>query len=365
MSFNTVKDSRGHTVRGLWERNGRYYAQFRIPEKRSPVKVPLVDAEGNSISTVPQARAAQQKLLAQRDANTLPVLTKTPTLAEWVTTYLDWLRATNAKHELTIDKEDGALSLWSDRMGTIRLSQLRRSHVNEFIAWRKDEYEVSNRTINLDIIALNNCLNHAIQEGRIQRLPTENWQPLEHVSPKRPLWTNEQIESICTKAKEIGENGDLLADYIRLMKYSGARRDAAIKVAWDDINWTREQITLRTKYSTTVVMDFNPALKTHLKDMLARRPGNCKWLFPSPMNPEEHAKNLQGSLETAREAAGLSEFQFHDLRHFFISSCVMAGIDYLTIARWVGHKDGGLLIGKTYGHLNDTHSKNMAGKLKL
>jgi hypothetical protein len=43
--------------------------------------------------------------------------------------------------------------------------------------------------------------------------------------------------------------------------------------------------------------------------------------------------------------------------------CVMAGIDYMTIAAWLGHKDGGILIGKVYGHLNNEHRLNMAAKL--
>ena len=35
--------------------------------------------------------------------------------------------------------------------------------------------------------------------------------------------------------------------------------------------------------------------------------------------------------------------------------CVMNGIDYMTIARWVGHRDGGVLIGKVYGrHMAET-----------
>ncbi len=41
----------------------------------------------------------------------------------------------------------------------------------------------------------------------------------------------------------------------------------------------------------------------------------------------------------------------------------MAGIDYMTIARWVGHKDGGILIGKVYGHLANEHTQKMAQKL--
>jgi hypothetical protein len=41
----------------------------------------------------------------------------------------------------------------------------------------------------------------------------------------------------------------------------------------------------------------------------------------------------------------------------------MAGVDFMTIAEWVGHQDGGVLIGKVYGHLADGHKKTMAEKV--
>ena len=41
----------------------------------------------------------------------------------------------------------------------------------------------------------------------------------------------------------------------------------------------------------------------------------------------------------------------------------MAGIDFMTIAKWVGHADGGILIGKVYGHLSNEHAKRQAEKL--
>jgi len=44
---------------------------------------------------------------------------------------------------------------------------------------------------------------------------------------------------------------------------------------------------------------------------------------------------------------------------------VMSGIDYMTIAAWVGHRDGGVLIGKVYGHLADSHKKEQAAKLNF
>ena len=38
---------------------------------------------------------------------------------------------------------------------------------------------------------------------------------------------------------------------------------------------------------------------------------------------------------------------------------------FMTIAKWVGHKDGGMLIGRTYGHLADDHTKRAAQKVSF
>jgi hypothetical protein len=41
----------------------------------------------------------------------------------------------------------------------------------------------------------------------------------------------------------------------------------------------------------------------------------------------------------------------------------MAGLDFMTIASWLGHRDGGVLVGKVYGHLADTHKQAAAQRL--
>jgi hypothetical protein len=41
----------------------------------------------------------------------------------------------------------------------------------------------------------------------------------------------------------------------------------------------------------------------------------------------------------------------------------MSGIDFLTIARWAGHQDGGVLIGRVYGHLAAGHTQAQARRL--
>jgi integrase len=101
--------------------------------------------------------------------------------------------------------------------------------------------------------------------------------------------------------------------------------------------------------------------------MYARRAPDSHWIFPSPQRGDRdiHARTLRESLRLVREAAGLPNIGFHDFRHYFCSFCIMSGIDLMTIAEWLGHRDGGVLIGKVYGHLLDAHRKKAARLVKF
>jgi integrase len=57
--------------------------------------------------------------------------------------------------------------------------------------------------------------------------------------------------------------------------------------------------------------------------------------------------------------------RFGDLRHLFATLCIESGVDIPTVSRWLGHKDGGALAMKVYGHLRDQHSVAMAEKVKF
>jgi integrase len=183
-----------------------------------------------------------------------------------------------------------------------------------------------------------------------------------------------QIEKLCAEATAtIGgrpkhENGQFLADYIKLMAFSGARRQAALSAKWKQVDWTNRQLTLFTKFDKTVVVDFNEKLEVHLKELHKRREKEVDWIFPSPRTQkkgEGYFANPQKLLNEVKADAGMPDFNFHDLRHYFISYCVMSGIDTMTVASWVGHADGGVLIGKVYGHLDPQHKRDAAAKLQF
>ena len=61
--------------------------------------------------------------------------------------------------------------------------------------------------------------------------------------------------------------------------------------------------------------------------------------------------------------SGLPHFLHHSMRHYFCSNAIDAGVDFKVIAGWLGHSDGGFLVAKTYWHLRDAHSFEMAKRM--
>ena len=376
LKFEKVKDSRGRSIDGLWERNGRFYCQTRVPGKRGTRRIPLVDEHKRRVETVPQAKAALDKLLANKREGDLPGPSTTPPFNEYADGYIMWLKQTEAKSPLTIRKEESALRGWKRFFGTTRLNQITTAAIDTYVIERK-ENKACNRTINLDVVALKHLLRFAKKQGYLKhKLATDAWEPLKHVTPKRGLLPDNAVDRLCAAAlaqEEGAENGEIkpipkyaygpmVADLIKLWAYSGARRQAGLSARWSLVDWKNRQISFDTKFDKRVVVDFNDKLEAHLKDMWARRDTNSDWLFPSPRPGDvtPHLTTPQKTLRAIAKDARLPEFRPHDLRHWFISWCIMSDVPALTVAKWCGHADGGVLIGKVYGHLSNEHAQAAA-----
>ena len=366
--YTKALDQRKRAIRGLWERNGRYYAQITVEDTNTGIKrVKRVPLEGASTSA--QAVAKFQELLTQRRKGALPALKRTPKFADYAAQYFDFYKQVkDAKRESTLETERIAINHWNEHLGHVRLDHITRALVNGYIAKRQAD-GLSGRTVNLDVICFRNVMKRAIDDGWITSLPTQNLRPLKWTARKRALFSMNEINRLCDAATKQSKNGPQFSDYIRLLAYSGARMSEALRLKWPDADWERKQLTIGAdglaKNHMARVVDFNPELEAHLKTMRSGRAPDTNWLFPSPQRGKQDipAKSFRETLLLARTAAGLPEFGFHDCRHYFISMCVMSGIDYMTIARWVGHQDGGVLIGNVYGHLSNEHAQRQARRI--
>jgi integrase len=88
------------------------------------------------------------------------------------------------------------------------------------------------------------------------------------------------------------------------------------------------------------------------------------WVFFNPRNQDERANSFFKCFYQAREKAGLPEMTRHTLRHYFISQCVMSGIEFFTIAKWVGHTNT-KMIEEVYGHLDPSFRRSQMAKLRV
>jgi integrase len=368
--YNKVLDQRKRPIRGLWERNGRYYAQITVEDQNTGLKqVKRVPLEGATTSA--QAVAKFQELLTQRRKGALPVLKRTPKFADYSAQYFAFYeKVKDAKRESTLTTERFAIDRWNEHLGHVRLDRITRALVNSYIAKRQADGRTG-RTVNLEVICFRNVMKRAIDDGWITSLPTQNLRPLKWTPHKRELFSAGQIDTLCEKAVEASKNGREFVDYIRLLAFSGARMSEALRLKWSDVDFDRKQLTIgadgMSKNGKARVVDFNTSLEAHLNEMKTRRAPDTQWLFPSPQRGERDlaTKSYRETLILARKAAKLGDFGFHDCRHHFISMCVMSGIDYMTIARWVGHQDGGVLIGKVYGHLSNEHAQRQAQRVNF
>ncbi|MBI5383165.1 MAG: site-specific integrase [Verrucomicrobia bacterium] len=376
-----VFDPRKRRVRGLWQRNGAYYAQIMLADaatgRKCVRRVRLEDSDSNPVQTVAEAVKRMNALKVKREENRLALTPKrAPTFSAYAEQYFDYYeKVKDAKRDSTLYTERVCINHWKEHLGQIRLNQINRALVNSYIAKRQAAGR-SGRTVNLEVIAFRNVMKRALDDGWITRLPTENLRPLKWTPRKRRLMTPAEVDRLCAAALKSNDNGQLkfkngqeFADYVRFLQYSGARRNEALRIRWADVDFERRLLTIgadgQTKNRQHRVVDLNPKLEAHLRSMAARRAPDSQWVFPSPQRGDRDmpGKSFVETMRLVRDEARLTGLGFHDLRHFFCSMCVMSGIDFMTIAKWVGHQDGGILIGKVYGHLSNEHTQRQAQKV--
>jgi hypothetical protein len=86
---------------------------------------------------------------------------------------------------------------------------------------------------------------------------------------------------------------------------------------------------------------------------------------PQPNDQIILIKSARKCLQTACKKLELPQFTHHDFRHFFATTCIESGVDIPTVSRWLGHKDGGALAMKRYGHLRQEHSFAMIKRVNF
>lgn len=276
------------------------------------------------------------------------------------------------KAPVSLTREDNCLKHWQEFLGAdFKIGQITPRQILAYRG-RLLERNLTPSTANHHVKALRALLKLAKTEKYIAKLPMDGITPLKVKSVERKLFSSDDILKIATEAlRSHPITGEQFADFLLLAMYSGGRKSEVANLRWESVDWENKQLVFQgdtTKNFESRRVDFSANLENQLRCMKAKAHPDVKYLFASyrlgkPHRTQNAVQSFQKMVESVRAVVGLPDFTIHLTRHYFISTCVMAGIDYMTIAKWVGHKDGGVLIGKTYGHLNREHMQKMASKL--
>jgi site-specific recombinase XerD len=159
------------------------------------------------------------------------------------------------------------------------------------------------------------------------------------------------------------------ADLVEFLAYSGARIGEVVgggdtnekrPLFWSDVHFERGTIFLpgtKTEAAPRTI-----PMSERLSKFLAQLKTQKN---TQPSDQIIPIKSARKCLQTACKKLELPQFTHHDFRHFFATTCIESGVDIPTVSRWLGHKDGGALAMKRYGHLRQEHSFAMIKRVSF
>lgn len=155
---------------------------------------------------------------------------------------------------------------------------------------------------------------------------------------------------------------DHLKPMVLLSLHTGLRYGELANLNWDDLNLDQAILTVRgykAKSLKTRHIPLNAAALALVKTWQAQRQGDNPLVFPGKNGGP--FDNVRTSWETVLEAAGITRFRWHDLRHTFASRLVMKGVDLNTVRELLGHSDYQMTL--RYAHLAPEHKAAAVARL--
>jgi integrase len=199
--------------------------------------------------------------------------------------------------------------------------------------------------------------NVAKGAGVIYANPAESLERLPVRAKQITLPSGDQFLQIVDAIQNAGAWCSLeCADFVRGLAFTGCRKGEANQITWRDIDFDAGEIVLRgdpetgTKNWTVRRVPLIPDARALLEAMRSGR-------MDEPLDEKVFlVRECQKALDNACKKVGAERITHHDLRHLFATRSIESGVDIPTVSRWLGHKDGGALAMKTYGHLRREHS---------
>jgi integrase len=184
-----------------------------------------------------------------------------------------------------------------------------------------------------------------------------NWtsvNPVEGVNKyqeqKRNRWLNDQEVQSLYEVLDSYHNQSV-ANAIRLLVLTGARKNEVLGAEWDQFDlergvWTKPAHT--TKEKKMEHLPLSTQVISLLNKMVAE--ATTPYLFPGKI-PGKPLKDPKKAWNTIRKQAGLPGVRIHDIRHTHASHLVSSGLSLSIVGKLLGHTQASTT--QRYAHLAD------------
>jgi integrase len=275
----------------------------------------------------------------------------------------DYKPKTKAYHE---ERLEALFKSWPD----VKAKAIKDITKSECVEWRnRFAVEYSPTSFNHTLGILRAIIEIGIEAGARRDNPAKakEMKRLRETSKRLRLPEPEQFEQF---VKEIENGGGGFsrpcAELVQFLAFGGFRLSEAKHITWADCDFGREKIIVTgepgnglkgRRAGETREVPMIPDMRRLLERIKKERPED------PPTAKVMRVSECQKAMNRAAKKIGIARLTHHDLRHLFATRCIESGVDIPTVSRWLGHKDGGALAMKVYGHLRDHHSANMAQKV--
>ena len=134
-------------------------------------------------------------------------------------------------------------------------------------------------------------------------------------------------------------NGDLVKDYLKVLLFTGLRRQEAMKLRWDQVDLKAKTLTIiDTKNRNPLTLPLGPFILKLLKDR-KQDATDSPFVFPGTGKTGHLVESKYQTAQVTKESG--IKFCLHDLRRVFINTAESLDISSYAVKQLVNHSTGG------------------------
>jgi integrase len=232
---------------------------------------------------------------------------------------------------------------------------LRMMKPSQIEAWLAKHYgDKSASYYNSALTLVRSALDMAVRDRIITENPASALKYRKRKQPIRDTPSFEQFQQIVSniRKQKFNRDAEQSADFVEFLGLAGLGQAEAASIKRKDVDLEAARIICyRHKMDVGFAIPIYPQLRLLVERLCAGK-ANDECLFS--------ISEARKALANACRRLGFPNFTHRSLRRMFITRAIELGVDVKVVADWQGHRDGGMLILRTYSHVRPQHSQRMA-----